>query len=78
MTAPLSARRDLLVLLTLAGIQFTHIVDIMVMMPLGPHVSGYQRGRSVASVLSVLLVNKLFLYGAVSAPSISPDAAKVS
>ena len=33
---------------------------------------------SIATVLGVLLVNKLFLYGAVSAPSISPDAAKVS
>jgi hypothetical protein len=33
---------------------------------------------TVVTVLSVLLVNKLFLYGAVSAPSISADAAKVS
>ena len=32
---------------------------------------------SVATVFSFLLVNKLFLYGAVSAPSINPDAAKV-
>ena len=44
--------------LTLAGIQFTHIVDFMVMMPLGPHGTGYQRGRTVFTVLSVLLVNK--------------------
>lgn len=31
-----SRRRELGLLLTLAGIQFTHIVDFMIMMPLGP------------------------------------------
>ena len=36
MHAILSPRRELWLLLTLAGIQFTHIVDFMVMMPLGP------------------------------------------
>jgi predicted MFS family arabinose efflux permease len=37
MTAPaLSPKREFWVLITLAGIQFTHIVDFMVMMPLGP------------------------------------------
>ena len=36
MTIPLSPKRELWLLLTLAGIQFTHIVDFMVMMPLGP------------------------------------------
>ena len=36
MTKPLSPKRELWLLLTLAGIQFTHIVDFMVMMPLGP------------------------------------------
>ena len=37
MTSPaLSPKRELWLLLTLAGIQFTHIVDFMVMMPLGP------------------------------------------
>ena len=36
MTTLLSPKRELWVLLTLAGIQFTHIVDFMVMMPLGP------------------------------------------
>jgi predicted MFS family arabinose efflux permease len=35
-TAPLTPRRELWLLLTLAGIQFTHIVDFMIMMPLGP------------------------------------------
>ena len=33
---PLSARREFWLLLTLAGIQFTHILDFMIMMPLGP------------------------------------------
>ena len=36
MNAPLSPRRELWLLLTLAGIQFTHILDFMIMMPLGP------------------------------------------
>lgn len=38
MSAPpaLPPRRELWLLLTLAGIQFTHILDFMVMMPLGP------------------------------------------
>lgn len=38
MSAPpaLTPRRELWLLLTLAGIQFTHILDFMVMMPLGP------------------------------------------
>ncbi len=36
MTTPLSPKRELWLLVTLAGIQFTHIVDFMVMMPLGP------------------------------------------
>ncbi len=36
MTTHLSPKRELWLLLTLAGIQFTHIVDFMVMMPLGP------------------------------------------
>ena len=32
----LSSRREFWLLLTLAGIQFTHILDFMIMMPLGP------------------------------------------
>jgi len=34
--AALTPRRELWLLLTLAGIQFTHILDFMIMMPLGP------------------------------------------
>jgi predicted MFS family arabinose efflux permease len=33
---PLTPRRELWLLITLAGIQFTHILDFMIMMPLGP------------------------------------------
>ncbi len=35
-STPLTTRRELWLLLTLAGIQFTHILDFMMMMPLGP------------------------------------------
>src|SRR5215212_7253838 len=35
-SAPLTPRRELWLLLTLAGIQFTHIVDFMIMLPMGP------------------------------------------
>ncbi len=33
MTTHLTPRRELLLLLSLAGVQFTHIVDFMIMMP---------------------------------------------
>jgi predicted MFS family arabinose efflux permease len=36
MTTALTPKRELWLLVTLSGIQFTHIVDFMVMMPLGP------------------------------------------
>jgi predicted MFS family arabinose efflux permease len=36
MPQALSSRRELWLLLTLAGIQFTHVLDFMIMMPLGP------------------------------------------
>ena len=36
MTTVLSPRRELWLLITLAGIQFTNILDFMIMMPLGP------------------------------------------
>ena len=35
-STPLSPRNEWLFLLTLAGVQFTHILDFMIMMPLGP------------------------------------------
>lgn len=36
MTPFFSPRRERWLLLTIAGIQFTHILDFMIMMPLGP------------------------------------------
>jgi predicted MFS family arabinose efflux permease len=36
LTHELSPKRELWLLLTLAGIQFTNILDFMIMMPLGP------------------------------------------
>ena len=36
MPQALSPRRELWLLLTLAGVQLTHILDFMIMMPLGP------------------------------------------
>jgi hypothetical protein len=35
-TTPLDPARERMLLLTLAGIQFAHILDFMIMMPLGP------------------------------------------
>ena len=36
MQPPLTPQRERYLLLTLAGIQFSHILDFMIMMPLGP------------------------------------------
>ena len=36
MTTALSPRAERYFLLTLAGVQFSHILDFMIMMPLGP------------------------------------------
>ena len=40
MTASLTPGRERALLFTLAGIQFSHIVDFMMMMPLGPFITG--------------------------------------
>ncbi len=39
MHTELTPRRELALLLTLAGIQFTHVLDFMIMMPLGPQLT---------------------------------------
>jgi len=39
MTSSLSPARERWLLLTLAGVQFTHILDFMIMMPLGPQLT---------------------------------------
>ena len=69
----LSARREFWLLITLAGIQFTHIVDFMVMMPLGPQltqlfkitdaqfgllVSAYTFSAGLSGILSALYIDR--------------------
>lgn len=55
MTTVLSPRRELWLLITLAGIQFTNILDFMIMMPLGPaltalfHITDAQFGMLVSA-----------------------------
>lgn len=55
MSTALSPRRELWLLITLAGIQFTNILDFMIMMPLGPaltalfHISDAQFGLLVSA-----------------------------
>lgn len=52
---PQTAAKERAILLTLAAVQFTHILDFMIMMPLGPHlmrvfaISPGQFGRLVAA-----------------------------
>jgi predicted MFS family arabinose efflux permease len=76
-TAPapsaLSPRREFWLLLTLAGIQFTHILDFMIMMPLGPQfrqifnisdtqfgvlVSAYTFAAGASGLLAALFVDR--------------------
>jgi predicted MFS family arabinose efflux permease len=55
MSTSLSPRREFWLLITLAGIQFTHILDFMIMMPLGPalttlfHISDAEFGLLVSA-----------------------------
>ncbi|GAA4427556.1 MFS transporter [Acidovorax lacteus] len=42
-TTELPPRREMWLLLTLAGVQFTHILDFMIMMPLGPQLTALFR-----------------------------------
>jgi len=55
MSSALSPRRELWLLITLAGIQFTNILDFMIMMPLGPaltalfHISDAEFGMLVSA-----------------------------
>jgi predicted MFS family arabinose efflux permease len=73
MTTTLTPQRERWLLLTLAGIQFTHIVDFMVMMPLGPQftklfsisdaqfgllVSAYTLAAGASGLLSSLYVDR--------------------
>ncbi len=73
MTHHLTPRRELLLLLAIAGIQFTHILDFMIMMPLGPQftrlfgisdaqfgllVSAYTLSAGVSGLLAVTYVDR--------------------
>ncbi len=73
MSTPLTPQRERWLLITLAGIQFTHIVDFMVMMPLGPQfiklfeindaqfgllVSAYTLAAGASGLLSSLYVDR--------------------
>jgi predicted MFS family arabinose efflux permease len=74
MTPALSPARERWLLLTLAGVQFTHILDFMIMMPLGPQltalfglstaqfgllVSVYTFSAGVSGLLATLYVDRL-------------------
>ena len=69
----LTRRRELALLATLAAIQFTHIVDFMIMMPLAPQLmrlwgigpqafglllSAYTFGAAVSGLCEVLVVGR--------------------
>ena len=73
MHTELKPGRELLLLLTLAGIQFTHVVDFMIMMPLGPQltalflisdaqfgllVSAYTLAAGVSGLLAAFFVDR--------------------
>jgi predicted MFS family arabinose efflux permease len=73
MTQALTPRRELWLLITLAGIQFTHILDFMIMMPLGPQftdvfritdtqfgwlVSAYTLSGGVAGLLASVYIDR--------------------
>lgn len=73
MTSLLSPRRERWLLVTLAGVQFTHILDFMIMMPLGPQltalfglsnaqfgmlVSAYTFSAGLSGLLATLYVDR--------------------
>lgn len=61
-----SARKEHLILLSLAGIQFTHILDFMIMMPLGPqllrvlHIDTHEFGLLLSSYTFTAAASGLF------------------
>jgi predicted MFS family arabinose efflux permease len=59
----LSSRREMWLLITLAGIQFTNILDFMIMMPLGPQFTSL---FSISDAQFGLLVSAYTLAGGVS------------
>jgi predicted MFS family arabinose efflux permease len=63
MPQALSPRRELVLLLTLAGIQFTNILDFMIMMPLGPQ---FTQLFGISDAQFGLLVSAYMLAGGLS------------
>ena len=63
MTPLRASRRELWLLLTLAGVQFTHILDFMIMMPLGPQLT---RRFGISDARFGLLVSAYTLSAGVS------------
>ena len=63
MSASLTPRRELWLLITLAGIQFTNILDFMIMMPLGPQ---FTRLFGISDAQFGLLVSAYTLAGGLS------------
>ena len=63
MSASLTSRRELWLLITLAGIQFTNILDFMIMMPLGPQ---FTRLFGISDAQFGLLVSAYTLAGGLS------------
>ena len=73
MSKALTPQRELWLLITLAGIQFTHILDFMIMMPLAPQlmrlwdigpqafgvlVSAYTFAAAASGLLSVFVIDR--------------------
>jgi predicted MFS family arabinose efflux permease len=63
MSKALLAKRELWLLITIAGIQFTHILDFMIMMPLGPQ---FTKLFAITDAQFGLLVSAYTLAGGVS------------
>jgi len=63
MSKALTPRRELWLLITLAGIQFTHILDFMIMMPLGPQ---FTQLFAITDAQFGMLVSAYTLAGGVS------------
>ena len=63
MSQVLTPKRELWLLLTLAGIQFTHILDFMIMMPLGPQ---FTQIFAITDAQFGLLVSAYTLAGGIS------------
>ena len=88
MHTALTPRREWALLLTLAGVQFTHVLDFMIMMPLGPQltalfgisdaqfgllVSGYTFAAGVSGLLAASFVAAVLTLRAARRPDGYPQ-----